>query len=200
MFDVTVIVSSVPSQVSSIVDGETERVASVAACVMRQTELWAPSAVTVICLVFSDVVELAPIPVMVIEKLYSAVAPGSPEMFVPLLVFAELAVYEAGRVIVKSPAPVEKVSFLELDVPVIVTFPPVFPTAAADCMFTNSGFPAWFTVTGLSVTPVARKVKIPLRATLPVKGFVVDTATVSFPLPESLLVLSQLGFAIVICF
>ena len=142
VFDVTVMVSSVPSQVSSTVVGETERVASVAACVMRQTELCAPSAVTVICLVFSDVVEFAAIPVIVMEKLYSAVAPGSPAMFAPLFVLAELAVYEAGRVIVKSPVPVEKVSFLELDVPVIVTDPPALPTAAADCMFTNSGFPA----------------------------------------------------------
>lgn len=60
----------------------------------------------------------------------SCVAPGSPVMAAPLFVCVPPAVYLEGRVIARSPVPSEKVSLLELDVPVIVTVPPAFVAVA----------------------------------------------------------------------
>ena len=72
--------------------GLMDSVGSAPACVMLQTAAVPLFGVTVICEVFELVLVFAAILVIVMEKLYAELAPGSPEMAEPLLVLTEFAV------------------------------------------------------------------------------------------------------------
>ena len=76
----------------------------------------------------------------------------------------------------------EKVSFEELDVPVIVTEPPLLDTDAVESMLTNSARPAWMMVRVFDSTPDAEKVAVVVLDERPVWLEPVHD-TVSFPLP-----------------
>lgn len=76
----------------------------------------------------------------------------------------------------------EKVSLEELDVPAIVTEPPLLDTDAVESMLTNSAKPAWMMVRVFDSTPDAEKVAVVVLELLPV-WFAPVHDTVSFPLP-----------------
>ena len=176
------------------VSGDTLRVGSPAACVMVQVASLPALSVTTSCFVFALIVPLAGILLKAMEKLYSAVAPGSPVIAAPLFVDALFAVYELGSVTERFPVPSENVSFDEFDVPVMVRVEtPLFATDFVLSMVTNSGFPLWFTVRVTSATPVAVKVTVVERALRPVLLLPAVTLTVSLPEPLVLLGVSQLA-------
>lgn len=90
-----------------------------------------------------------------------------------------------------------KVSFDELEVPVIVKVPPALSTAAvAESKLTNSVLPDWIIVRVLLSTPDAAKVAVVCLASRPVWA-VADQETVSFPLPLVLFGLAQEAYAII---
>lgn len=130
---------------------------------------------------------------IVIEKLNCALAPGSPAIATLLLVSTELAVYFIGKEMLSVPLPNVKFNLEELLVPEIVTLPPALPADADDCIVMNSGLPAWFTVLGISSTPAALNVTIPVLAVRPVCGVDVLKSTVPLPEPDVGSMVSQLG-------
>ena len=130
-------------------------------------------------------------------KTYSAVAPGSPLIFAPLVVVRELAIYDDGKDILSPPVPKENVSFLELDTPLIViTFSPTASADAASSIFTYSGLPAWDTFLTTLVTLAAFQVSVVVLTFLPVCCAVEDTVTLVSPLPLAGVTFTQFAFAI----
>lgn len=90
-----------------------------------------------------------------------------------------------------------KVSFDELDVPVMVRVPPALSTAAvAESKLTNSVLPDWMMVRVLLSTPDAAKVAVVCLASRPVCAEA-DHDTVSLPLPLVLLGLAHDAYAII---
>lgn len=92
------------------------------------------------------------------------------------------------------------VSLDELEVPVMVTEPPVFATVAvAFVNDTNSDAPDCVMESVFDSTPDAENVAVVVRAVLPVCS-VADHDTVSLPLPEVLLGVTHDAYAIVYSF
>ena len=189
--------SATPAAVRLMVVGLMDSVASPAACVMVQVSVWPALSVTVNCAVRAVTPELAPMLVNVMLNAYSCVAPGSPVIEAPLVVLTELAVYEAGSVNPMLSVPVsENVNLDELEVPEIVTVPPVFATVAVLSKSTNSVLPAWIMVRVFDSTPEAEKVAVVVRELRPVCVEPVHD-TVSLPLPLVLLGVAHDAYAII---
>lgn len=184
------------SQGISTLVGVTVRYASPAACVSVQVALAPPLSVTIICLLWDEVVVFSPT-VNAMLNVNSCVAPGSPLIAAPLLVCTPAAVYLVGRVMDRSPVPSENVSLLELLVPVMVTVPPAFVAVAVACMVVVSALPACTTVLATSSQLAAENVIVVERELRPVLLALADTLTVSLPLPEVLLGVSHDEYAII---